>query len=142
MGVLRGYTLNYAYNLPANSFTNMSSSSTTTAAGPTPSNCCFIVQDVVNEYWWDIYNTTSATSVVTLTSITVFITPGLNTTITNFETNVYTTNASTTVAIPVGQNPISLFWNNAPQPVEVSVELESSTGSQIVTAGVTMYARQ
>jgi hypothetical protein len=64
------------------------------------------------------------------------VTPFPDTTSTNFETNVYTTNATFRFTQPDGQNPISLFNNNAPGPNQT--EILTYNSSQLVTAGVTM----
>lgn len=109
----------------------------TSSASPVPSNCCFVVQDVVQENWWELYST-SVYFTINLTSITTLVTPYVNSTLTNYETNIYPVNVSTTQIYKNGENPASLFWNNAPQPVEVTSVLDSSVGSQTVTAGVTM----
>lgn len=117
----------------------MTPSSSTSSESPTTSNCCFVVQDTLTENWWQIYSTEPvAYYVVNLTSITALVTPYMDTTVTNYETNIYTTNASYTQTDEIGQNPVSLFFNNAPQPAEMAVVLGSSIGSQVVTAGKTM----
>jgi hypothetical protein len=112
--------------------------STTGTPSPLATNCCFIVQDVVTEFWWQSYSTKPVQYSVDLTSITTLITPYADTTITNYETHVYTTNGSYTATDAIRQNPIQLFLDSAPQPDEKQHILFSSNGTQIVTAGVTM----
>ena len=87
-------------------------------------------------YWWKEYSTAPPFyQVVNVTSITTYITPYSNGTVTNYKTNVHTTNASFTSTIQVGYNPASLLINDAPQPIETDVALN---GSQVVTAGATL----
>jgi hypothetical protein len=38
----------------------------------------------------------------------------------------------------IGQNPITLILNNAPQPTQMDFVLQSTNGSQIVTGGITV----
>lgn len=117
-------------------FANSTGTPTKNNTGPISSNCCFVVQDNVNEYWWQAYTTPPPVySVVNVTSITTLVTPYTNGTVTNYETNVHTTNASFTRSFPVGYNPASLLVNDAPQPVET---ITSLNGTQIVTAGATL----
>ena len=115
-------------------------SNTTTAAPKTSSGsgapvCCFVVQDTVSEEYWQQYTTTTQYSVVNLTSITTLITPYPSVTSTNYETNVYTTNAYFIGTQDSGYNPIYLYKNAVPGPVETVGVLN---GSQTVTAGITM----
>jgi len=80
-------------------------------------------------------STHSTNSLVNLTSITTFITPYPNGTITSVVTNVYPTNASFLFPIEVGVNPIAEYGNSAPRPEEIENKLN---GTAVVTAGVTM----
>jgi hypothetical protein len=58
---------------------------------------------------------------------------------TNYETNVYTTNATFYQSENFGVNPISLYTNTAPHPTETTNILNATQiGTQIVTGGVTV----
>jgi 3-polyprenyl-4-hydroxybenzoate decarboxylase len=106
------------------------------AASPNPDHiCCFVVQDVVSEEWWDIVQTSSIYTVVKRTQITAHLTPYPTTTITSYEYNVQTTNASFPVTAQIGVNPISLFGNGAPLPTQVA---QSNNGTALITGGVTV----
>ncbi len=97
--------------------------------------CCFVVQDVVSEEWWDIVATSSIYTEVDETQITAHLTPYPTTTITSYEINVYPTNASLPVTAQVGLNPIPLFSNGAPLPIQVD---QPNNGTALVTGGVTV----
>ena len=97
--------------------------------------CCFVVQDVVSEEWWDIIATSSIYTVVNETQITAHLTPYPTTTITSYEINVIPTNASVPVTAQFGANPIPLFANGAPLPTQVD---QSNSGTALVTGGVTV----
>ena len=73
--------------------------------------------------------------VINLTSITTYITPYKNGTVTNIVTNVYLTNGTFTWPKTDGANPITDYLNGAPAPSEVTEEL---TGTAVVTGGVTV----
>jgi hypothetical protein len=106
------------------------------AASPNPDLlCCFVVQDIVSEEWWDIVATSSIYTEVDETQITAHLTPYPTTTITSYEINVYPTNASLPVTAQVGLNPIPLFSNGAPLPTQVD---QSNNGTALVTGGVTV----
>lgn len=93
----------------------------------------------MSEYWWEEYSTEAPFYVVVnLTSITTLVTPYVDTTLTNFETHVYTTNRTVIVTDTVGYNPAFLMINNGPQPFETTSRIVNST--QIVTAGVTVQS--
>ncbi|KAH8592125.1 hypothetical protein B0O99DRAFT_689906 [Bisporella sp. PMI_857] len=112
---------------------------TLSSSGPEPSSCCFIVQDVVQQHWWEVYSTgTPIFKVVNVTSITTFVELGPSTVRTRYETNVRTTNASFVFTYPVGYNPATLMLNNAPQPLQTTSKIVNST--QVVTAGVTVQS--
>lgn len=113
---------------------------TNSTSSPTPisSSCCFVVQDVVNATWWEIYAPSTVYWSVTLTSITIYVTPYLNSTVTNYDTSTYYLNQSSTTQVPTGANPVPLLNNNDPGPGEVTTKLNSSFGGQFVTAGVTV----
>jgi hypothetical protein len=102
--------------------------------GPAPV-CCFVVQDVVSEEWWDIVTTSTVYYVVNVTEITAHITPYPTTAVTSYEFNVQTTNASFPFTIQLGANPISLFGNSAPHPTEVAQPIN---GTALVTGGTTV----
>ena len=65
------------------------------------------------------------------------VTPYPTTTVTNYETNVYLTNATFTSTIAFTTNPISLYTNPAPHPTESAKGLN---GTQIVTGGTTIQS--
>ncbi|KAE9375810.1 hypothetical protein N431DRAFT_308933, partial [Stipitochalara longipes BDJ] len=97
--------------------------------------CCFVVQDVVSEEWWEIFTTSSTYEVVNQTQITAHLTPYPTTTITSYEIHVQTTNASFPISAQIGVDPIALFGNGAPHPTEV---VQSNTGTALITGGITM----
>src|SRR4030081_2873581 len=105
--------------------------STSSPAAITPS-CCFVVQDVVNATWWELYAPSVTYVNVTLTSITIYITPYINSTVTNIATNTYYSNQSSTTTVATGTNPVPLLNNNDPGPYEVTTSLDSSFGGQFV----------
>lgn len=106
------------------------------AATPNPDyGCCFVVQDVVGEEWWDVVATSSIYKVVDRTQITAHLTPYPTTTITNYEVHVQTTNASFPVYAHIGVNPIVLFGNGAPLPAQVA---QANNGTALITGGVTV----
>jgi hypothetical protein len=106
-----------------------------TTASPIASVCCFVVQDSVNEVWAQQYSTSTYTWLVNKTSITAHVTPYPTTSITSYETHVYKTNATFYLTIPFGLNPITLYKNLAPSPIQVETTYNAS---QIVTHGVTL----
>jgi hypothetical protein len=119
------------------SFANTTSPTSTGISNAVTSNCYFVIQDTVSEYWWEEYSTEAPQYfVVNLTSITTLVTPYVDTTIT--ETNVYTTNTTVTVTDQVGYNPASLMVNDGPQPFEATSSIADST--QIITAGATVQS--
>ena len=97
--------------------------------------CCFVVQDVVSEQWWDIIATSSIYTEIDQTHITAHLTPYPTTTVTNYEINVVPTNASFPVTAQVGANPIPLFSNGAPLPTQVDKEIN---GTALMTGGITV----
>lgn len=111
------------------------SSTITTAPSSLASACCFAVQDTVSEVYWNIYTTHTTYSIVNLTSITTFVTPYPTTTISNIETNIYTTNASFLFSNNIGRNPVTLYSNPGGVPAQTSTALN---GTQTITAGVTV----
>jgi len=94
---------------------------------PTPSVCCFVVQDTVSEVWWQVTSYSSTFSIVNLTSLTKLITKYPNTTLTNYEINVYPTGVSSTWTYLIGANPIKNEINYGPGPSEVEVTLNYTT---------------
>jgi hypothetical protein len=110
-------------------------SSDAPALTPPPFACCFVVQDVVSEEWWEIFSMSSVYKVVNVSKITAHVSSWPGTTTTSYETNVQTTNASFPFSIQVGYNPISLFGNFAPHPSEAT---QSNNGSALITGGVTV----
>ena len=103
--------------------------------GPTPSVCCFVFQDTVTEVWARLFTTSTYYNVVNVTSYTVRVTPGPETTETNIETNIFTTNATFMEPVEVGGNPITLFNNVAPRPSQTEFSYNSS---QLITHGITV----
>jgi hypothetical protein len=97
--------------------------------------CCFVVQDVVTEEWWDIFTTSSIFKVVTKTQITARFTPYPNGTVTNLEINTVAINTSVPATARIGVNPISLLSNAAAHPAEYT---QVNNGTATVTGGVTM----
>ena len=95
-----------------------------------------MVQDTVSEDWWQMTTFSTGQSVINLTSITTYITPFKNGTVTNIVTNVYLTNGTFSWPITGGVNPISDYINGAPGPSQVATEL---TGTAVVTGGVTVW---
>jgi hypothetical protein len=73
--------------------------------------------------------------VINLTSITTYITPFKNGTVTNIVTNVYLTNGTFAWPVTGGVNPITNYLNGAPGPAEVATELN---GTAVATGGVTV----
>lgn len=121
------YTFGLANKIAVTPFLNSTGTRTANSTGPISSNCCFVVQDSVNEYWWQQYTTLPPVySVVNVTSITTLVTPYSNGTVTNYETNVHTTNASFTRTQQIGFNPASLLINSAPQPLQTTTALNGS----------------
>jgi hypothetical protein len=126
--------------------------STTLTASPVPNPtaapCCFVVLDTIFENWWEDVTTSTYYSVVNLTSITTLVTPYPTTTLTNFKTNVYTTNATFYFDVDVGQNPITMYTNDAPHPKETATILNGNGNvtylsvnqnvTAVTTAGTTM----
>ncbi|KAH6675061.1 hypothetical protein B0J14DRAFT_28081 [Halenospora varia] len=115
-------------------FANTTSHTTSSSASKVTQNCCFFLQDTINEYWWEAYGTTIFNQVVNLTSITQYLTPLPNGTVTSFKTNVYTTNATFTQSSLIGQDPVSLYGNNAPGPVESTTVLPGNGDKTVVGA--------
>ena len=118
--------------------TSIISNSTITsnvAGAPTQPVCCFVFQDTITEVYAQIFTQHSYTRLVNVTSYTVRVTPGPETSETNIETNIYPTNASFTETVQAGFNPLSLFYNYAPAPTETSSAYNTS---QFVTHGVTV----
>ena len=114
--------------------------SNSTIPSPTAvSNCCFLVQDIVSEVWWEQYSTTSTVSLVNLTSYTYYVTTMPTTTVTSTETRVTETNATFYATEGNGRNPLTMYQNGNPGPYEAYKRLEGLNTTQIVTAGVTMY---
>jgi hypothetical protein len=106
------------------------------APAPThPPSCCFVVQDVVSEEWWEIFSMSSVYKVVNISRITAHVSSWPGTTTTSYETNIQTTNASFPFSIQVGYNPISMFGNFASHPSEVT---QSINGTALITGGVTV----
>ncbi len=87
--------------------------------------------------WWGATSTATVYSVVNLTSITTLVTPYPTTTSTNYETNVYLTNATFYQTADTGFNPISTFRNDRPGPLETTISLNGSL-STVVTGGATV----
>ena len=65
--------------------------------------------------------------IVNLTSLTKLITKYPNTTLTNYEINVYPTGVSSTWTYLIGANPIKNEINYGPGPSEVEVTLNYTT---------------
>ena len=79
--------------------------------------------------------TSSVFKVVNLSKITPHVLSLPGTTTTSYETNVQPTTASLPFTINLGQNPISLFRNDAPHPTEVT---HSNNGTALITGTVTV----
>lgn len=94
-----------------------------------------MVQDTVSEEWWNMTTFSIGINPINLTSITVFVTPFLNGTVTNNVTNVYSTNGTFSWPVTGGVNPITDYVNGAPGPSEATKEL---SGTAVVTGGITM----
>ncbi|KAH8588116.1 hypothetical protein B0O99DRAFT_376923 [Bisporella sp. PMI_857] len=127
---------------PSSSLFSNSTSTSTVAVSPTPtpSACCFVFIDQITEIWAELYSTSIFYDVVNVTSYTIRVTPGPNTTQTNIETNIYTTNATFTTSFADGDNPLTLFDNQAPMPNQTVATVYNQ--SQIVTHGVTLTSPQ
>lgn len=122
---------------PSTSYSNNTSPSKTSTPPATAPVCCFVIQETVNEVWAEIYWTSTWYQVVNKTSVTARVTPYPNTTITNLETNVYTTNATFQTPEAYGTNLLQDFANNAPGPTETNSWYNAS---QIVIAGQTIVS--
>lgn len=94
-----------------------------------------MVQDTVSEDWWNMTTFSTGQAVINLTSITVFVTPFLNGTVTRNVTNVYLTNGTFSWPFTGGVNPITDYVNGALPPSQVT---EVLSGSAVVTGGVTV----
>ena len=94
-----------------------------------------MVQDTVTQEYWNLTTYSTGQAVINLTSITTFITPFPNGTITNIVTNVYSTNGTFSWPFTGGVNPISDYANGAKPPMQTS---EILSGTAIVTGGVTV----
>ncbi|KAK0113417.1 hypothetical protein ONS95_013674 [Cadophora gregata] len=114
------------------------SSFTSASSSPTPTACCFLVQDTVSEVWWQITSYSSTLTTVNLTSITTLITKFPNTTLTNFETNIYPTGVSATWTYRVGANPIANEPNYVLRPTEAEQILEGT--APITTGGIVVQS--
>jgi hypothetical protein len=119
------------------SYSNQTTTTSTASSTHTTDACCFVVQDTVNEIWWQETSYSSTYNVVNLTSFTTFLTPFPNGTSTRVETNIQVTNASFEWTFLVGINPITNYINNAPGPTEAATSL-NGTVSSVVTGGVTV----
>jgi hypothetical protein len=97
--------------------------------------CCFLVQDIVTEEWWDVFTTSSIFKVLTKTQITARFTPYPNRTVINLEFNTIAVNTSVAVTARIGVNPISLLGNAAAHPAEYT---QVNNGTATVTGGVTV----
>ena len=113
-----------------------SSSSTTSSQTTTALVCCFLAQDTAHEVYWPITSYDTIVAEVNLISITTYITPYTNGTVTNKVTNTYLTNATFSTGFEQGRNPISFYDNDVPPfPVETATIL-TSNATAITTGGV------
>ncbi|KAF4631869.1 hypothetical protein G7Y89_g6266 [Cudoniella acicularis] len=114
------------------SFSNSTATKAANSTGPAPSNCCFVVQDTVDIYWWQKYTTAAPFyKVVNVTSITTVVTPYHNTTVISYSTNVHLTNTTFQLMNQLSFNSASLLINDTPKPFQTNAGLN---GSQTVTA--------
>lgn len=65
--------------------------------------------------------------------------PSGNVTLTRFDTNVYTTYTNITFSVQIGADPLKLATNIAAAPTQIAYAIPKENGTQIITAGVTMY---
>jgi hypothetical protein len=119
-------------------FTSTQNVTSRTRTSSATSSCYFIVQDVVSEYWWDIFYPDPYVQVETSTSISDLVTALANSTITKHVTHLYTTKITYSSTATGGDNPFSLSADNAPKPSEFRAN--RLTGTQIVTGGVTVQS--
>jgi hypothetical protein len=127
--------------------THFSKSATLISSGTlsaTTEACCFVVLDTIYEAWWQEISIYTYYTVVNLTSITTLITPYPTATSTNYETNVYTTNATSYLDVEIGYDPVALYTNVAPGPKENSIVLNANgkNVTAVTTAGKTVYSPQ
>lgn len=118
---------------------NLTSPTRTTIANSATSNCCFVVQDVVSEYWWDYYYPDPYVQEKTVSSISTLITTSANETITKHVTRLHKSDITYSYTATEGYNPFQLKFDNAPQPSEVIIA-NGLTGTETVTAGVTVQS--
>ncbi|KAF8862685.1 hypothetical protein BDZ45DRAFT_182080 [Acephala macrosclerotiorum] len=125
----------HARSTPITSFANTTIVTSSTVT-PVTSNCCFVIQDTVNEVWWEEYTVGTVTSTVTITSITTFITVFQYTTLSSITTNIIYSPTTAFSTLDVGLNLVKLYLNRAPGPVESTTRMKNTT--QTVVGGVTV----
>ncbi|CZR63791.1 uncharacterized protein PAC_13688 [Phialocephala subalpina] len=124
-----------AHNAPITSFANIKIIPSSTTV-PVTSNCCFVIQDTVDEVWWEEYCVSTVISTVTITSITTFITVFPNTTLSSITSNIIFSPTTTFSTLEASLNSIRLGLNRAPGPAELTTELKDATQTvvKIITA--------
>jgi hypothetical protein len=97
-----------------------------------------VVQETASENYWPISSVITDTKQINLTSVTTYVTPYKNGTVTSVVTNVYNTTALFSKTVDVGWNPIS-FYDNPVPPIIVEEENKlPANATAIVTGGVTV----
>jgi hypothetical protein len=116
---------------------NRTSPTRTTIVNSVTSNCCFVVQDIVSEYWWNYYYPDSYVQEKTVSSISTLITTSPNETGTKHVTLLHKFDITYSYTATGGYNPFQLSFDNAPQPSEAIIA-NGLTETETVTEGVTV----
>ena len=126
--------------------------STITTAPSATGACCFVVQDTVNEVFWERLRTVTSYYVINVTSVvwsfapscwpdinkiqTTYLTPFSDSTHTNYKTNIHTSNATFIVSTHEPLNPVSLYPNGAEiRPNQTVLTLWTDSAGAVQTNG-------
>ncbi|MCJ1224451.1 hypothetical protein MMC12_001096 [Toensbergia leucococca] len=135
---------------------NTSTAAPSIVTGALASNsCCFVFQDLVEERWFaseysvlstnnpsitrEDYSTTYFYYEINVTSLITSVTQYIDTTVTNYNTVVTTSNSTASQIHDIATDQIGLVDNRAPGPSETATELQ---GTIVVTAGTTVTSPQ
>lgn len=126
---------------------------TTKAIEPGP--CCFVVQDTIEEDGGLVsisimahkghnlreedLTTIASQREITVVSIVTAFTQYINTTVTNYSTLTSTVTTSSMKVSDMGQNPLKVPQQRVLRYPPHEVDRELSSGSEVVTAGITVY---